>query len=1676
MSGIESWLDQTSKAPDVDLEDTLGVGTRADASLGRLLIAQARTGQILQRLHDRMVAATRQLSEDKDSMQDAADHGMDLQQEVQVLMQQVEEQGREADEEARRLREEIETLTKQRDDARAGLRATKEFLDAQSRSHEREVARLQDERAAALRATAEERAAVEAAARERVGALRDRDAALTDRGVVSRERDAVMQREPGAPAGLRAPEAVEVVKEVIQDVARELATEVEVVRDVVKEVEVVREVEVVVEKVVCQDREVVIYVDRDPNASPDEPRASAEILKLRELLSQESLRRAQVEEVVETLQAAITETKAWLAAEAATAEVELAAEPIAMLQNEMKQLEDKWAADRRGTAIEIAAGASREAALRMQLDEMRSGAVEVARSQDQSLPRERSRSEAAELPPKKVDKAVCIDAQPANRSVSTNTPPRMVGELQASIDSKEGEGERERPTVKKPVLRRSSSWLAAAEDFDGDLKEMEGDGPRPSANAQPMPGPMASSGAGGREQKAAAREEYAKQAVMQAWRELASAKEDWERLIQEKEGALAEAMVRERQLKKSLDELLQGASWEGDGDGHLDGLSNADGSGKADGLSSGASPTVLPPMTEAPRMCSPKAVKHSAGANMARPVNKYVMTNGATGSFGGLQQANITDGKARFAVTSALAREREATELALASARVTADVRLQKEVGRARAEAQARLAAAESAAAAERQRLDDEIRALRAELEETAQAAREANSRTLLTQRENTSLSRQAAVLVKVFSAGLQQADEALAPAQEQTAAELARLRMADREHAAAANAVWERERAVAALGMGARRAMWARRMESAHSDAASERESAAAALAAADAAQQREKEHEAARLAAEARVKSAEEDAARAIVAADERLASAREEARAAAARADGAERQRQEAESSREAVEKERDGALQQAAWMGDAMAAAEAGREQAIAERDRLAVTLDEAAAMAKRAALEAADAGAAAVRAKADSAVAVRECEAAREAQAAAEAARKQTAAEATEIAANMLKLERSTRARRIAVAWTLELSRRVAENGLKNAAGKYSAEQSARSAAEAAMRISSDMVLQLREQLQSQRAIVPILFALWRRRGDRLCARAAVEAKAVLTLATERLGEAEQQAASLRDRAAQAEHSERVGAQARAELASTCVALRAAQESLADEKRKVITLNAEVVRRRAAERQAESRAAKWEAEAARFKAEREWRVVVEDMLRRDEMLADEVGDVAVQLEAFIAKVHSVIARAQEELSDKPGLASLLERHLRAVHEWVFKRKGLLEAREANFLHCVTSLGLMTAATDQAPAMQPSPKHGFHNRGSTTLNRSIGVKPLPPPLVVGQADGACSAAAPSVASHGSRRKKKGVHRGSSEAPSVIGEGADGGRGLEPSTDGLITSCPAAVQAFRTLRVLGDESPPPPPPLSARQALPALGAPAFPDRSADRGGGHVADRHGEPRGEMRAEFRADLRAPQSKQDSREHRGAVSADDARRRPHGAEVLSPWSPHVGSLSAARDSRSLSPGPAQASPGTEGDGICEFGAIPAGQPAGGAAPAPSAAGRSCACGAGAGGSSACRWKPSFLAPPHPYDNNKLFKIYGGLHATYAAGSATAGAAAGGTASSQPATALTPSPPLSEASGLLPHPLSPSPRAKAAKRAAVGEAAFLARGARMAARQDGNDDLKPTFFPTATAAS
>jgi len=41
---------------------------------------------------------------------------------------------------------------------------------------------------------------------------------------------------------------------------------------------------------------------------------------------------------------------------------------------------------------------------------------------------------------------------------------------------------------------------------------------------------------------------------------------------------------------------------------------------------------------------------------------------------------------------------------------------------------------------------------------------------------------------------------------------------------------------------------------------------------------------------------------------------------------------------------------------------------------------------------------------------------------------------------------------------------------------------------------------------------------------------------------------------------------------------------------------------------------------------------------------------------------------------------------------------------------------------------------------------------------------------------------------------------------------------------------------------------------------------------------------------------------------------------------------------------------------------------------------------------------------------------------------------------------------------------------------AAKRAAVGEAAFLARGARMAARQDGNDDLKPTFSPTATAAS
>jgi len=76
---------------------------------------------------------------------------------------------------------------------------------------------------------------------------------------------------------------------------------------------------------------------------------------------------------------------------------------------------------------------------------------------------------------------------------------------------------------------------------------------------------------------------------------------------------------------------------------------------------------------------------------------------------------------------------------------------------------------------------------------------------------------------------------------------------------------------------------------------------------------------------------------------------------------------------------------------------------------------------------------------------------------------------------------------------------------------------------------------------------------------------------------------------------------------------------------------------------------------------------------------------------------------------------------PGLVAQLDKHLKAQHEWLVKRKALLEAREANFLNCFASLGVMAAATEDAPPASQPAKGGFHNRGSTTLNRSIGVKP-------------------------------------------------------------------------------------------------------------------------------------------------------------------------------------------------------------------------------------------------------------------------------------------------------------------------------------------------------------------
>ena len=98
------------------------------------------------------------------------------------------------------------------------------------------------------------------------------------------------------------------------------------------------------------------------------------------------------------------------------------------------------------------------------------------------------------------------------------------------------------------------------------------------------------------------------------------------------------------------------------------------------------------------------------------------------------------------------------------------------------------------------------------------QHTREANSRTLLTQREYTILSREKEATSKALCSALREADGAVAPLAE----ELRQLgRKLDLEQARAhkAETAQRRERAAAVLGGAARRAVWGRRLARSCSD-----------------------------------------------------------------------------------------------------------------------------------------------------------------------------------------------------------------------------------------------------------------------------------------------------------------------------------------------------------------------------------------------------------------------------------------------------------------------------------------------------------------------------------------------------------------------------------------------------------------------------------------------------------------------------------------------------------------------------------------------------------------------------------------------------------------------------------------------------------------------------------------
>jgi len=215
--------------------------------------------------------------------------------------------------------------------------------------------------------------------------------------------------------------------------------------------------------------------------------------------------------------------------------------------------------------------------------------------------------------------------------------------------------------------------------------------------------------------------------------------------------ALAEAVEREKKLKDSLDELLQQATWPRDEEDVL-----------APDVA-GDIAAILSPQT----VGGPPGPEEDRGATAPR-TDESAQGNPPGVKSGGQGRKRPNNGDTMLAVASAVEREREAFELASAGARAAADMRLQKTIATLRAEADAQTRAMEAAAAAARATFERDLRELNSQMGQTAQQTREANSRTLLTQREYALLARDKEATSKALCASLRDADATMRPLAEE--------------------------------------------------------------------------------------------------------------------------------------------------------------------------------------------------------------------------------------------------------------------------------------------------------------------------------------------------------------------------------------------------------------------------------------------------------------------------------------------------------------------------------------------------------------------------------------------------------------------------------------------------------------------------------------------------------------------------------------------------------------------------------------------------------------------------------------------------------------------------------------------------------------------------------------------